>query len=129
MMKTTGEMQRSLSRSDLVNVKTRALRRGVWYRVLTRIERACIDLVIKVVERARSFSLKKMLSSMLKKLEEAMESPVRRLMREIGDSLAQRLSQIAQGWGNKSAVRWVKDSDFSKYLTITYMNMQQSSRF
>jgi len=121
-MKTAGEMRIPLTRNEIVKVKTKALRRGVWYRVLTRVERACIDLVIKVVERVRSFLLERMLSSILKKLEEAMESRVRRLMREIGGDLALKLGQIAQKWGNKSALGWVEDVGFIQYLTVTYMN-------
>jgi len=121
-MKGTDQMRIPLTRNELANLKTRALRRGVWYRVLTTVERACIDLVIKVVERVRSFLLKKMLSSILKKLEEAMESQVRCLMREIGGNLASKLGQIAQNWGNQSAWSWAKDTGFAQYLTINYMN-------
>jgi len=111
-----------LTRNDIIKIKTRALRKGVWYRVATRTERACIDLVIKVVERIRSRLLQNVVSSVLTKLEEAMESRVRRLIREVGSKLASRLSQIAQNWGNKSAVKWGGDSHFLQYLTITYMN-------
>lgn len=111
-----------LMRSEMIRIKARALRRGVWFRVLTKVERACLDLAIKVVERVRSYLLQKVLSSILKKLEEAMESQVLRLMRNIGGTLAQTLSQIAQKWGNKSAIHWVKNSGFIQYLTITYMN-------
>jgi hypothetical protein len=75
-----------------------------------------------VVERVRSRLLQKVLSSVIKKLEEAMESQVCRLMREMGGSLAQKLSQIGQDWGNTSAVRWAKDAGFMQYLTIAYMN-------
>jgi len=121
-MKTTGEVQVPLIRDDLIKVKTRALRRGAWYRVLTRVERACIDLVIKVVERVRSFSLRRALSSILSKLEAALESPVQRLMRGIGADLVFKLSKIAQEWGNKSAVHWAKDVGFMQYLTIMHMN-------
>jgi len=121
-MKTTSEMRILLTRNEIVKVKTRALRKGMWYRVLSRIERACIDLVIKVVERVRSFLLQKMLSSILKKLEEAMESQVQHLMQRVGSHLASELSQIAQDWGNKSAVHWAKDYGFIQYLTITHMN-------
>jgi predicted ArsR family transcriptional regulator len=104
-------------------MKTRALRKGVWYRALTRVERACIDLVIKVVEKIRSFLLKKMVSSILKKLEQAMESQIRRLMREIGQDLVLKLSQIAKKWGNRSASRWTEDAGFVQFLTITRINM------
>jgi hypothetical protein len=81
-----------------------------------------MDLVIKVVDRVRSFSLKKVLSSILGKLEAALESPVQRLMREIGADLVSKLSKIALGWGNKFAVHWAKDVGFVRYLTITHMN-------
>ena len=121
-MKTTGEMRIPLTRNEIVKVKTRALRRGVWYRVLTRVERACVDLVIKVVERVRSRLLIGVLSSILRKLDAAMESQIWRLMRELGGKLASKMSQIAQNWGNKSAVQWTKDVGFVQYLTITHMN-------
>jgi len=116
------EKRTPLMRSEMLRVKARALRRGVWFRVLTRVERACVDLAIKVVERVRSRLLQKVLSCIVKKLEEAMESQVQRLMREMGDNLAQKVSQVAQNWGNKSAVKWAEDSGFIQYLTITYMN-------
>jgi len=111
-----------LMRNEMIRIKARAIRRGTWFRVLTRMERACVDLAIMVVERVRSRLLQKVLSSVIKKLEEAMESQVQRLMREIGDNLAQKLSQIAQEWGNKSATQWAKDTSFVQYLTIIYMN-------
>ena len=122
-MKNVLNVKRTLlMRSEIASIKTRALRRGVWFRVLTRAERACVDLSIMIVERVRSFLLQKVLSSILKKLEMALESRVQRLIREIGENLASKMSQIAQDWGNKSAVRWAQDLDFIRYLTITSMN-------
>jgi len=121
-MKTTYQTRIPLSREEITKVKTRALRKGVWYKVLNRIERACIDLVIRVVERVRSFSLKRALSSILSKLEVALESPVQRLMREIGVNIVSELSRIAQQWGNKSAFLWVKDVRFIQFLTLTRIN-------
>jgi len=116
------EKRTLLIRSEIIKVKTRSLRRGIWFRALTKVERACVDLAIKVVERVRSRLLQKVLDSIIKKLEEAMESQVQRLMREMGGSLASKVSQIALEWGNKSAIHWVTDSGFIQYLTITYMN-------
>jgi len=121
MMKT-GRVRIPLSRDGIVRMKARALRRGVWYRVLSRVERACVDLVVRVVERVRSRLLLRVLASVLRKLDEALESRVCRLVREMGGKLASELSRIAQGWGNKSAEQWVTDSGFVRYLTINYMN-------
>jgi hypothetical protein len=117
-----GEKRILLTRGEIIKVKTKALRRGVWFRALTKTDRACIDLAIIVVERVRSRLLLKVLFSLMKKLEEIMESHVHRLMREVGGSMAKKLSKIAGEWGNESAVRWAEDSGFIRYLTITYLN-------
>lgn len=112
----------SLSRFDILSVKARAVRRGVWFRVLSRMERACVDLVAKVVERVRSIRLQEMLASILGKLEDAMRNPVQRLMDAEASSLAVRLSQIAQQWGNRSAVGWAGNSAFIRFLAISCLN-------
>jgi len=121
-MMGAGEMLVSLSRSEILRVKARALRRGVWYRVLTKVERACVDLVVRVVERVRSRLLSRVLFSVLAKLDAAMESRVWRLIREIGVGLASRICQVAQDWGNKSAAGWARDVGFVRYLTLMHLN-------
>jgi hypothetical protein len=119
----SGEKRTALTRSEIIKVKTRALRRGMWFRALTKMDRACVDLAIIVVERVRSRLLRRVLFSVIKRLEEFMESQVQRLMREVGADLARKISRVAQKWGNKSAVVWAFDSGFVRYLTISYMNM------
>ncbi len=111
-----------LGNNELVRIKARAMRRGVWFRVLTRGERAQIELTMRVVKRIRSFFLARVVSSIVEKLLDAMESRVTRLMREVGPALAQKLSGIAQKWGNSSAVSWIADPGFRQYLTVMYMN-------
>jgi hypothetical protein len=112
----------SSGKNVLAKLRVRALRRGVWFRVLTRGERAQMELTMKVVKRIRSLFLAKVLTNIVEKLLDAMESKVSRLMREVGQPLAQKLSSIAQKWGNSSAVSWTADSGFMRYLTIMYMN-------
>ena len=111
-----------LTKDELTKIKVRAIRRGVWFRVLSRVERASIDLTIKIVKKVRSLLLARVLASIVKKLLDAMESKVVRLMRKVGRSLAQKLSRIAQNWGNKSAAHWTADQGFTQYLTIMHMN-------
>ncbi len=121
-MKETSQVHILLTRNELVKVKTKALRRGVWFRVLSRVERGLVDLAVRLVERVRSFVLARSLSLVVKKLLDAMESEVARHMRTVGRPLAQQLSLIAQNWGNKSAVEWAADLGFVKFLTICHMN-------
>jgi len=117
-----GQCRVPLSRDELVRVRTSAFRRKIWFKVLTRTERALIDLTIKVVERVRSHLLAMVLAYPVRKLLEAMKGEVLRLMGTVGRDLAQRLSRIAQGWGNESAVGWVEERGFVQYLTLNHMN-------
>ena len=112
----------SLGKNELAGIRARAMRRGVWFRVLTRAERAQMELTTRVVKRIRSFFLARVVTSIVEKLLDAMESRVSRLMREVGPVLARKLSRTAQEWGNESAVRWTADPGFGRYLTVMYIN-------
>ena len=110
------------AKRELAKIKAKAMRRGVWFKVLTRAERAQVELTMRIVKRIRSFFLAKVVISIVEKLLEAMESKVSRLMREVGQPLARNLSVAAQKWGNKSARHWSQDLDFVRYLTIMHLN-------
>lgn len=111
-----------LTGKKLTEIKKKAIRRGVWFTALNKAERACIDITTKVVKRVQSIFLAKVLTTIVKKLLYAMENKVERLMREVGQKLAFKISQIAQTWGYVSAFRWATDPKFIRYLTITKMN-------
>ncbi len=112
----------SLSRRWLVSIRTRALRNGVWYSVLSRSERGFVGLAIRVVERVHSRLLGRVLSTIVAKLVEALESPFRRLTREVGPGLALRLSRVAVRWGNSRAAGWIDDAGFVRYLAVMHLN-------
>jgi hypothetical protein len=117
-----------LTRFALLAVKLRAVRRRVWFRVLSKVERSLIDLAIEIVRVVRSSMLARSVIFVVKKLLSIMESKIARQTRTIGFSLAQRLSQIAQNWGNKSSVVWALDPDFAKFLAIDRMNTSTMSK-
>jgi len=107
---------------ELVSIRNRALRRGAWFQVLSRTERAIVSLTIRCVERVRSPKLAMILRSIVSKLKEAMKSKVEQAMETTGLQLAQNLGRIAQAWGNKSAAQWAKDMGFLRYLAVVRMN-------
>lgn len=111
-----------LSKSKLIRMKTKAMRRGVWFRILTRSERAQIDLTIRCVQKIRSLLLTKVLASIIRKMMDFFESKVVRAMKDIGHSLVEKISQIARSWGNKFASEWIENRGFIQYLTIMWMN-------
>jgi len=117
-----------LTRETLAKVKLKALRCGVWFRKLRKDERKFMELVIKVTDRVRSFKLAELVSRIVGKLLDAMggvqaiTGEVAYKMKTDGLRFAQKLSQIAQGWGNRSAAAWPRNSGFVQYLTIMSLN-------
>jgi hypothetical protein len=112
----------NLTKGRLLKLKLKAIRCNVWFRALSRIDRALIDSVIKVVNEVRSFTLAKILLSVVEKLEGALENRFLNALKEIGFPLARKLSLSAQKWGNKSARNWAFDLSFARFLAIMYIN-------
>jgi hypothetical protein len=99
-------------------LKLKAVRRGVWFRDLKREERRLLELTIKVVEKVHSFLLAKIVSRIVGKLCEAMESSIFRLIRTKGRCMAENLSRIAYAWGYRDADSWAEDRGFMQYLVV-----------
>ncbi len=113
-----GESFSFLSKSELVKVKLKAIRAGVWFRALPKIDRALVDLTIKVSDSVRSAFLAQRILLVARKLEGFLESKFARAVREVGLPIARRLSQVAQQWGNIRAVEWARDLDFARYWAV-----------
>jgi hypothetical protein len=111
-----------LDKTNLVKLKLKAMRAGVWFRALPRIDRVLVDLTIKVADSVRSPSLAHCILEVAGKLESALESRVTRFFREFGLAIAHKLSLIALKWGNKSAVRWASDPCFARYWAVMKLN-------
>ena len=117
-----GVLKDIISVGRLVKERRRALRKRVWFKALSRDERSIVDLTIRCVDRVRSARLAKIVTAILIKLKLATESTVKRLVRTVGRSMAQKVSRIAQGWGNRSAAEWPEDRGFIQYLAIMSLN-------
>ena len=115
-------MRAILTPMRLMSLKRRALRKRVWFKVLDRAERAIMDLTIQIVREIRSQTLKEMLMTISEKLMEAMKSQVAKLTETIGRVLARRIARLAFSWGNREALKWAKNPNFIRYLTIIEIN-------
>ena len=111
-----------LNKKQLVNLKTKAMRSGAWFKALQRIDRVLFDLTIRVVDNIRSAKLAKSIAVLTRKLENAMESSFSSRLRAIGLPLAQKISFTAQKLGNISAGGWVFDSSFAIFLAVMHVN-------
>lgn len=111
-----------LDRRRLSKIKRKAIRAGVWFRVLHRIDRVLVDLTIKVAKNICSTYLANRIFVIIGKLERIIDSQFHRLSRTVGRELAEKTSQIAQNWGNLIAKRWSTDWSFALYLAMLQAN-------
>jgi len=111
-----------LNRTQLIKLRVKAIRAGVWFRTLPRIDRVLVDLTIKVTENIRSAHLAKSIFVIVGKLEGSLESSMLKSLRLIGRPLAEKISSVAQRLGNASAKKWADDSSFAFFLAVIHTN-------
>lgn len=111
-----------LDKTQLVRFRLRAMRAGVWYKNLPRIDRVLIDLTIRVADGVRSASLARCVFAVTRKLEGLLESRLVRSIREFGVPLARKLSLYAEKWGNSLASSWSGDAMFARFLAVMHIN-------
>ena len=107
---------KTISAKILTEAKKTALRRGVWFKTLNRVERGIIDLTVRYVDNIKSSKLAKLVTAIIEKLQTTIESTADKLARTVGLPLARKISNIAVSWGNLSAFAWAEDLAFAKYL-------------
>jgi len=96
---------------------------ALWFKILNALERAVVDLTIKVVERVRSSTLKEVLRSIASKVVEALRArSFKERAMTIGRVLVERIARIAERLGNKRAREWAKDPGFVMYLGVSWLN-------
>jgi hypothetical protein len=111
-----------LGKAQLLKLKLKAMRAGVWFRALPRIDRVLVDLTIRVAGTVRSFILAKNILAVVRKLEDVMENRLLRAVREVGFPVARRLASLAQEWGNGAAGDWGSDGGFARYWAAMSLN-------
>jgi uncharacterized membrane-anchored protein YjiN (DUF445 family) len=98
------------------------MRAGVWFKALPRIDRVLVELTIKVAENIKSSVLAKRLFAVVSKLEGLLESSIFSDLKSFGRLLAEKISSIAEKWGNASAKKWQTDLSFAIFLAMVQLN-------
>ena len=111
-----------LKNIQLRRLKHKAMRQGVWFKALSRIDRVLFDLTIQVQTTIRSPTLARSILAVTRKIEEVIESKFARAIREIGVPTLAKLSLLAQKWGHTHAWQWTNDLEFARFLTVMKVN-------
>ena len=109
-------------RDFLISVKRKALRRGIWFKALSSLDRGYYNLVCIVVNRVRSEALAREVMVILLKLRDALKSDFVRLVEFYGVKRAWRASDLAMRWGNRDAVEWKGEGGFARFHAMIEFN-------
>ncbi len=109
----------------LDSVRKVALRRRVWYRALSRLERGVVELTIRCVDRVQSGSLALAISRIMCKLFNAFKSRFLERVDIVGRGLVEKVSQIAINWGCSGAKEWKRDLAFIRFLGLNAVSCNQ----
>jgi len=102
----------------LSRVRSKAIRRGVWFRALDTLERGILTLASHVVDRVESVVLGVEIVKILKKLNDAMKSEFTKWMEQYGFIKVKKLAAQAMEWGNRDAIQWISEVSYIEYVTM-----------
>ena len=110
------------TRQDLARIKSRALRTRVWFRALSKVERAIVDLTIKCVEHIRSSVLARTIGAIVDKILQYLEEDFITKAEKVGHEIVERLCAIGERWGNKACSTWKCDRCLIRFLGVNTLN-------
>jgi len=109
-----------------MKIKARAFRHRIWFKALSRAERAVIDLTIQCVEKVQSRILTRVISKIIDKILKTLKNGFLETADKIGRETVERLCRIAGIWGNSTASGWKHDRGFIRFLGVNAVNTQGS---
>jgi len=117
-----GKVVALVTRQDLAKIKLKALRMRIWFRALSKIERAIVDLTIKCVEKIRSNVLTETIAMIVDKISYYLEENFVAKAEQVGRSIAEALSAFGVRWGNEECSAWKNDRCFVRFIGVMALN-------
>jgi hypothetical protein len=115
-----------LRRTELLSLKLKAKRKGVWFKALSRLDRVLVELTIKVADKVQSSRLTEALLKVMKKMETALQNKISQAICHFGFSLVRKIGLLAKKWGNPLAESWMSDLSFARFLAVMHINSNQN---
>ena len=110
------------TKQDLLKIRSRALRTRIWFRALSKVERAIVDLTIRCIAKIRSNVLARTISMIVSKLLWSLEEGFMKRAERIGCEIAESLCTLGERWGNNAFSTWKYDKRFIKLLGVNALN-------
>lgn len=102
----------------LSNLRTKALRKGIWFQTLTTEERVLTGLIRKNVKIVKNATLATVIARIIGKLMYAIKNSFMDKIEKIGRPIARAYAMGAYSCGNKDALKWIGDLNYIRYLGL-----------
>ena len=106
----------------LPNLRTRALRKNIWFATLTNQERVLVGLLRRYVNVVNSETLAMVVAKIIVKLMLAIRNTLWNKIERIGRSIAEAAGRGASSIGWKDAAKWAEDVNIVRWYGLTYRN-------
>jgi hypothetical protein len=117
-----------IQKTSLIKLRLKAMRSGVWFKVLNRIDRILVNLTIQVANNnVCSITLITQLLFVTNKLERLLCTSLLKSIKKVGFQIANKFSVFAQSWGNKVAKAWANEFEFARYLAVMKINSEYNN--
>jgi hypothetical protein len=98
-------------------LRTKALRKGVWFASLSYEDRVLAGLINKNIKIVKNATLAAVIARIMGKLFCAIrKSPFLFRVEQLGRPIAETYSEKAYSMGNKDAIHWANSPNFVRYL-------------
>ncbi len=94
------------------------MRRGLWWRALSSVERGMANLTIRYVRNPTGLGLLNALYEIVNKLTDALRLGFYYGLDSIGRQIAVERVLIALSWGNEGARMWLEDINYIRFLGL-----------
>ena len=102
----------------LCNLRTKALRKRIWYDALTDQERVLTSLIIKNIKIVKNAILATVIGRIMGKLVHAIKNSFMDKIERLGRPIALAMAKGAHSCGNKDALNWTENVNYIRYLGL-----------
>jgi hypothetical protein len=115
--------------ASLSNLRTKALRKGIWFQALTYQERTLAGLIRKHVKIVKNATLAAVIAKIMGKLISAIKSSFMDRIEGLGRPVAEAWSRGALAMGWKEASTWTDDPNIVRWygLTVYYSGFRMGT--
>jgi hypothetical protein len=107
----------------LMVLRRKALRSGIWFQSLSLQDRILANLIQRHVKIVKNTTLATVIARIMGKLMSAIRNGFQDRLAIAGRPIAEAVAMKAYSYGNKQALDWIQDTNYVRYMGLTYSSV------